>query len=152
LWLVARGRESQSRFRDALDAYLDFAALGHGNLTALPSGQTVLPHLWAQGRILDLLHKATPEQRSTLEQVFQERWQQTEQDGGLGAVRQFADYFAPLCAQGRRAKLLLAKRLAEANQTTEARLELFQLINNSDAEPPLAAQAHEAIAQLCLQA
>jgi outer membrane protein assembly factor BamB len=152
LWLVARGRESQSRFRDALDAYLDFAALGQGNLTALPSGQTVLPHLWAQGRILDLLHKATPEQRSTLEQVFQERWQQTEQDGGLVALRQFADYFAPLCAQGRRAKLLLAKRLAEANQTTEARLELFQLINNSDAEPPLAAQAHEALAQLCLQA
>ena len=46
-------------------------------------GHAVLPYLWTQGRVADLLHKAKPEQRPELEQVLEDRWKKVEADGKL---------------------------------------------------------------------
>src|SRR5262249_39535231 len=84
---LCRGRESQSRFQEALTAYLDFAAMDQGKMIAMPSGHLVVPHKWAHGRIRDLLQKANAPQREALERVFQDQWRQAEQNGGIEALQ-----------------------------------------------------------------
>jgi outer membrane protein assembly factor BamB len=76
LVLVGTGREKQGKLAEALERYLDLAALDNGELVPLVSDPAVKVRrdVWAGGRIDEMMRKATPEQRKELEEEMLKRW------------------------------------------------------------------------------
>jgi outer membrane protein assembly factor BamB len=148
LRVVARGREEQGRLTEALEAYLDFRKLGRKELLAIPEepATRALPEVWIQGRIGELIRRAKPEQRVALTRALEEKWNQAQKAGTLEALEEFAALFGPLCAQGQKAKLLLAERLLGEKQFEQAQIKLWALAKQ--AEPEIAALALDALARL----
>ncbi len=74
--LLGKGREAQGKPVEALRAYLDLAGQGPGDeLMSVPDEPAlrVRYDVWLQGRIAELLRKATPEQRKQLEEEIGRR-------------------------------------------------------------------------------
>jgi outer membrane protein assembly factor BamB len=147
LRLAAAGRQRQGKMREALAAYLEFAGL-EGRLLTSPEDSTVLlrPLVFAQGRVETLLRTATPAQKEELEAEFEREWQNVRQAADLAPLQRFAEFYAPICGQGREARLLLAERLLADKQFAEACAWLNQAILDSD--PSRAARAYDALGRL----
>jgi outer membrane protein assembly factor BamB len=74
--VVAAGWEKEGKLREAVQAYLEFAAKAppHDLLPAPDDPNVrVAPDAWARGRITTLLKRATPEQRKRLEEEIEKR-------------------------------------------------------------------------------
>jgi tetratricopeptide (TPR) repeat protein len=79
--LVGRGRESQGKLVEALNAYLAVSSLGPSDeLLRVPDEPAVKVQrdVWVRGRIEQLLKKATPEQRKQLEDEVAKKWKQIQ--------------------------------------------------------------------------
>ncbi|HMP03504.1 MAG TPA: PQQ-binding-like beta-propeller repeat protein, partial [Gemmatales bacterium] len=158
LRLVARGRETQSRFADALRVYLDFEAPS-ATLVQSPEEPAVqiAPAIWVQGRIRDLFERATPAQRAEMERVVADQWEEVRSQADGARLQRFADNYGPLLPEGRAALLLLADRLVAEQKFPEARLKLLLVLHLTQEVPPdgpdavLAAQALDALGRLNLK-
>jgi outer membrane protein assembly factor BamB len=147
--LVAQGREAQGKAAEALKAYLDLAGQGPGDeLMSLPGepGLRVRRDVWLQGRITELLRKATPEQRKQLEEEIGRRRKAV---GGkdVEGLRGFVAAFGVGTAAGREARLELARLLAEKGDYAAAD-QLLQELRRQRADVPLAARAVLELARL----
>ena len=150
LCLLARGREQQGRLVEAFQAYLDFGSLAEAKeRISVINEPTVMvqPDVWAQGRISELVAKATPAQRLPLEAEIGKRWLAVKSSKNLEDLRHFVGAFGSLFAVGREARLLLAERLIKENALLEAELHLLQLRSQQD-DPSMAARAVETLARL----
>ncbi len=149
LSLVARGREKQGRLADAVGAYLEFAGLGDGKLTAMagePVGK-VRPDVWAEGRLGDLLAAASPEARKQLSATAAAEWQAVKQSGDLGRLRRFVAGYAPHESAGKAAAVELAGRLLAANTPADRREGLALLLRlTADPDPIARAAATDRLA------
>lgn len=150
LILLARGREQQGRLVEAFQAYLDFTSLA-ANQDQIPvinePSVKVQPGLWAQGRIAQLVAKASPAQRRPLEAEIASRWQKIKSSEKIEDLQRFVVAFGSQFAAGREARLFLAERLTKENRLLEAELHLLQLRSQQD-DRSMAARAAEALAQL----
>ncbi len=155
LRLLAKGREGQGRLTDAYQAYSEFAALGVKQLLHAPDSPStkVLPAVWAQARMAEMVKKATPDQRSQLAAAFQKQWEKVQTGADLDALRGFVDAFGSVSEQGMQARLQLALRLMgdstqilEGELFGEAESQLIYLARN--ASPELAAKGLDTLAQL----
>lgn len=143
LRLLARGRQEQGDLESALAAYLEFSALG-GQLITSPEDATLLiaPLVWAQGRVEAMMKAASAEQRQRIAISFDKEWRHLREKPELEAVRRFAQFYAPICEQGRDARLLLVELLLKERRFEEAGIWLEQAIH--DADPQRAARALDA--------
>src|SRR5262249_20132889 len=135
---------------EAFQAYLDFGALAEAKeRISVINEPTVMvqPDVWAQGRISELVAKATPEQRLPLEAEIGKRWQAVKASKHLDDLRHFGGAFGSLFAVGREARLVLADRLIKENSYLEAELHLLQLRGQQD-DPSMAARAVETLARM----
>jgi outer membrane protein assembly factor BamB len=148
LRLIAKGREAQGRLVEAYAAYREFAQLGREELVAFPEepGTRALPRVWAKARIETMMQKASPEQRRELERSIEQDWNQVLASGSLEEMRRFVSLLGTISLQGRKARLVLAERLIQGENLTEAEGELLLLVR--DSEPEIAAPALEAMARL----
>lgn len=143
LALVAKGRESQGRLVDALEAYRKFGSMSN-NRELIPSVDDssiqVRPDLWAQERIATMLAKATPAERKPLDGQIAKEWQQDQASGDPTRLQHFVAVFGVRSSYGQQAMLELARqRLKDPKAFVEAELMLLQLRNQ--AARPLAARA-----------
>jgi outer membrane protein assembly factor BamB/tetratricopeptide (TPR) repeat protein len=148
LRLLAKGREGQKRFADALKAYRDFTQLGDQLLTN-PDDPAVriLPQAWAQGRVLAMLKAAGPEPRRELEAGFVRLWDEVRTSKNPEAIREFAGFFGPLCEQGREAQLATAEWWLDQKKAAEAILQFAMVAQDPAASPSQAARALEGLAR-----
>jgi outer membrane protein assembly factor BamB len=150
LVLVGRGREGQGKLVEALQAYLELAGLEGGDaLMPLPGdpGVKVRTDVWARGRIDELLKKADAAQRKRLEEEIDK---QKKRDGAerKEGLRRRAALFGPQSAEGRRARLALARQLLnDAASQVEADL-LLQEVRQQRGDAAQAAEAVELLARL----
>jgi outer membrane protein assembly factor BamB/tetratricopeptide (TPR) repeat protein len=150
LCLVARGREKQGRLVEAFQAYLDFGALAeaHERISVINEPTVMVqPDVWAQGRISELVAKATPAQKEPLEKEIAKRWSAVKASKNLDDLRHFVGAFGSLFAVGREARLHLAERLIKEHALLEAELHLLQLRGQQD-DPVVAARAVETLARM----
>ena len=150
LCLLARGREQQGRLIEAFQAYLDFGSLAESKeRISVINEPTVMvqPDVWAQGRISELVAKATPAQRLPLETEIGKRWLAVKSSKNLDDLRHFVGAFGSLFAVGREARLFLAERLIKEHSLLEAELHLLQLRSQQD-DLSMAARAVETLARL----
>jgi outer membrane protein assembly factor BamB len=150
LCLLARGREQQGRLIEAFQAYLDFGSLAESKeRISVINEPTVMvqPDVWAQGRISELVAKATPAQRLPLETEIGKRWLAVKSSKNLDDLRHFVGAFGSLFAVGREARLFLAERLIKEHSLLEAELHLLQLRSQQD-DPIMAARAVETLARM----
>jgi outer membrane protein assembly factor BamB len=150
LCLLARGREQQGRLIEAFQAYLDFGALAEAKeRISVINEPTVMvqPDVWAQGRISELVAKATPAQRLPLETEIGKRWLAVKASKHSDDLRHFVGAFGSLFAVGREARLVLADRLIKENSYLEAELHLLQLRSQQE-DPGMAARAVEMLARM----
>jgi outer membrane protein assembly factor BamB len=150
LCLLARGREQQGRLVEAFQAYLDFGSLAEAReRVSVINEPTVLvqPDVWAQGRISELVAKATPEQRLPLEKEISKRWSAVRSSKRIDDLRHFVGAFGSLFAVGREARLYLAERLIKEHLLLEAELHLLQLRSQQE-DPIMAARAVETLARM----
>ena len=123
LCLLARGREQQGRLVEAFQAYLDFGSLAEAKeRISVINEPTVMvqPDVWAQGRISELVAKATPAQRLPLETEIGKRWLAVKSSKNLEDLRHFVGAFGSLFAVGREARLFLAERLIKENTSARS--------------------------------
>jgi outer membrane protein assembly factor BamB len=154
--LLARGREGQGRYADALRAYRDLLdGAWPGDLLPPPEEPAVhvRPDLWVQARVAALAARLAPEQQQTLQKLIDTEWQAVRTGRNAAALERFVTLYGgitgPLGAPGREARFLLADRLIEDPETCralEADFHLFSL--QQDATPETAARALEARARL----
>jgi hypothetical protein len=148
--LVARLRASQDRMREALQAYVDLAALGRGEEMVSPPDE---PHLkvrrdvWVRGRIAEMCKKATPDQRKQLEDEMARRLKDAQGREDERGLRDFLALFGPDTAAGRAATLQLAERLMRQRGYLEAEL-LLQEVRRHPEDSVRAARAVEMLGQL----
>jgi outer membrane protein assembly factor BamB len=152
LCLVGKGREKQGRLLEALQAYVDFGALG-GNRELInvvdEPGVKARPDVWAQGRIAALVAHASSEQRKPLEDKIAEKWQAVKDTKNTEKLRDFVRVFGSLFTVGKEARLELAERLIQEDSFLEAELHLLQVRRQEDAT--LAARAVETLARLMIR-
>jgi outer membrane protein assembly factor BamB/tetratricopeptide (TPR) repeat protein len=147
---VAHGREVQGKPVEALRAYLDLALLPGGtddkNLIVSPNdpGLRTTRSVLVAGRIRELLERATPEQRKTLEPEIDKRWQELKNEGP-DKVRRFLDVIGPRSDAGRAARTWLAD--GKRTPFVEAEQLLLSLRHRRD-DPVTAARAVEALARM----
>jgi outer membrane protein assembly factor BamB len=149
LQLVARGREAQGRFKEAFQAYVDFARLGYNQLVAIPgeAGTKAPPTVWAQACISNIFRRDLPASvRQELEAAVKSEFEKLEATKDLAGLKSFVALFGPLCQEGGKAQLLLAERLIDAQEFTEAQLKLLAL--ESSTEEIIRARALETLARL----
>jgi outer membrane protein assembly factor BamB len=149
-FLIAQGRERQSRPLDALQAYLDFVASAGSEepMSAPEDPAAKAPRdVWVGGRIAALLAAATPDQRRQLEEAIAAKWKTVQARDDVQAVQRFVRVFGAGSVVGRDARLAMAERLAQDNAFVEAELQLLQVRNQSE-DPAQAARALEALARL----
>lgn len=152
LRLVARGRLAQGRLLDVMAAYQSFSSLSN-KLIPSPDDPSLLitPQAYAQGQLDLLFKRATPEQRSTLEQQIQKEWAKIVPSNHLDQWREFADFFGTLCDQGREAQLELAEKLIASKEEKALREAYLRLMTLRDDPKPLrVAKSIEAQARIYL--
>jgi outer membrane protein assembly factor BamB/tetratricopeptide (TPR) repeat protein len=147
-YLLARGREQEGKIVEAFHAYLDYSAASGKELVKVlgEADVKVRADIWVQGRISSLIARSTPEQRKPLEDEIARRWKEIR-GKDVEDVHRFVAAFGNLFAVGREARLELAERLIDTNNTMEAELHLMQLRSQAD-EPALVPRATEALARL----
>ncbi len=161
LCLVARGKQAQGKLVEALDKYLEFAALaGKEELIAALDEPAVRAarDVWAQGRIRAMIAAGTPEQRKPLEERITARWKEIQNGKagkgakGLADLRTFVEVFGSTCKAGKEARLLLAERLMETDPDLllEAEQQL-NLLRGPGEDPTVAARAIECMARLSIR-
>src|SRR5262249_759275 len=145
LLFLAKGREQQGRLLEAFGAYSDFGGLARQqDLIRVHDEPTVQarPDIWARGRLLALLAKATPQQRKELEEEITRRQQAVADGKDIEALRRFVAVFGTLTPAGRQAQLQLAERLIAEDKRDgwrQAHMYLLQLRRHRD-ESQLVAQ------------
>ncbi len=150
LCLYAKGCEDEGQLLQAFQAYLDFGALPQSEQQISIINEKAVqarPEIWAQGRIADLVAKATPEQRKSLEEEIGKRFKAAQASKDPEALRHFVNAFGSLFAIGGEARLQLAERCLEENKFLEAELQLRQLRREQE-YPQIGARAVEALARL----
>jgi outer membrane protein assembly factor BamB/tetratricopeptide (TPR) repeat protein len=156
LCLLGKGREHQGKLVDAFDAYMEFGQL-NGGKELVPSidepGTMAAPDVWARGRILAMISKASPEQKKPLEDRIAKQWESVKDTGDLEKIRGFVKVFGSISKAGEQARLqlcehLMTKGAAEDLRDAELQLDLLSLTANDRA---LAAQATEALARLMIR-
>ncbi|MCS7015180.1 MAG: PQQ-binding-like beta-propeller repeat protein [Gemmatales bacterium] len=149
LYLTARGREAQGRFRDAFQAYLEFGKLGNHAAVTLPGdvGGNVLPEQLAESRLLALLERPIPpEQRRAILDLVEQEWQNVRTSASLEALQRFIHLMGEIGESGVQARLLLAERYVSAGKFADAEYTLLTLLSHPD--ETAAARGLEALAQL----
>ncbi len=153
--LAARGLRSEGNLTEALNAYLDYAALGAGAKELFPiaddSDVRARADVWARGRIAALFAAAKPEQRAALDKIVAARYAEGR-DADLDKLRTFVALFAstPL---GSEARLRLAERLAEQDakgNLLEAERHLL-LLERQAADRATAGRAADTLARLLMR-
>ncbi|HLW65198.1 MAG TPA: PQQ-binding-like beta-propeller repeat protein, partial [Gemmataceae bacterium] len=156
LCLLGKGREHQGKLVDAFDAYMEFGQL-NGGKELVPSidepGTMAAPDVWARGRILAMISKASPEQKKPLEERIARQWASVKDTGDLEKIRGFVKVFGSISKAGEEARLQLCEQLMtkgtpEDLRDAELQLDLLSLTANDRA---LAAQATEALARLMIR-
>ena len=154
LALYGKGRESQGRLVEAMQAYLEFGALGtkSQDLLSVVDDPAVRarPDVWAQGRIALLLAMTTPEQRKPLEDAIVSKWLEVKNSDDVEKLRHFVNLFGSSLPLAREARLLLAERLMAQDGTAallDAERHLLLLAGCQD-DPLMTARALEAQARL----
>ena len=151
LCLLGKGREKQGRLVEAFDAYMKYGTLnGNKQMVSVVDQPAVQarPDVWAQGRIDDMLKKATPEQRRPLEAQITTEWEKVR-GGDTEALRHFVALFGSIFEAGKKARLELAERLIDDNVFLEAEMQLHILRDQADR--PMAGRAVEALARLMIR-
>lgn len=136
---LAAGRESQKRWTEAFDIYLEVATLlGGGELYAVLDDPMVRAagDTWAQGRIASMMAKVSASDRIPLEAKVAARLERARlPDIAIGELRALAGIFGPMSSSGQEIRLILADRLAKdgsADAMMQAEQQLEQV------RPPLA--------------
>jgi outer membrane protein assembly factor BamB len=151
LSLKGRGYEAQGKAVEALNAYLELAALKGGALAIIddPALKTS-PEAWARGRIAALYAAAKGESRQRLDQQIDKRGAALRKGEDVAALRAFVATFSPAFAAGREAHLALAERLMDRDGKADL-LEAEQLLLRLSAQTEdrqLAGRALESLARL----
>jgi outer membrane protein assembly factor BamB len=151
--LLAKGRANQGRMGDALAACLAAADL-KPLMVHSPEDRSleIRPLDWAQGKVEAMLQDPQPGRREALLQAIDQQWSAARADGSLDALRRFANFFHPLCPQGRDAQLLTAQKLLAQPTLRGTGAEFEALVRlhtlDRDPDPQRAAQAVEGLARL----
>lgn len=151
--LIARGRASQGRLVEALAAYRAVADLKPLMIhSPEDSSLEIRPLDWAQGKVEHILVEGPVAHRRALLQAIDQQWSVARADGSLDALRRFANFFHPLCPQGRDAQLLTAQKLLTQAKLkgTGAEFEALVRLHTLERDPDTrrAAQAIETLARL----
>ncbi len=101
----------------------------------------------AQGRITELVAKATPAQRLPLETEIGKRWLAVKSSKNLDDLRHFVAPSVPCSPWVAKRRLFLAERLIKEHSLLEAELHLLQLRSQQD-DPTMAARAVETLARM----
>jgi outer membrane protein assembly factor BamB/tetratricopeptide (TPR) repeat protein len=144
--LVGEGERRRGNHLQALDAYLDLAALGlSGEMLTPPDdpARQVRRDVWVQGRIEQLLREVPPESRQKLEQEIEKRLEKVRQGKAIAPLRSLVRAVGRLAGQ---ARLALAKRLLLSRKYLEADLHLQ--IARASAEPKQVARALQLLVEL----
>jgi tetratricopeptide (TPR) repeat protein len=153
--LLAKGCESQEKYTDAFQAYMDFIALTANKkdelvTTADESSVRAAPDVWAAGRIAAMMSGAKGPSKEPLDKLIAERWEDTLKKSETSSLRQFVAMFGSQFAVGREARLQLAERLMEESGTTsllDAERHLIMLQGQHE-DRTMAGRAVEAFARL----
>jgi len=149
--LIAKGREAQGKLLEAFDGYMTFGTLtGNQELLDVPDqvNTTVRPDVWSRGRIVNMLKKATPEQRKPIEDKIAAEWTVAKQSNDADKIRGFVRVFGGMSSVGNEARLFLADKLLTTNNEEDIREASGVLSTLRDtAEAPLAARATESLAK-----
>jgi outer membrane protein assembly factor BamB/tetratricopeptide (TPR) repeat protein len=149
---VARLRQMQGRMGDALQAYLDLAALGPREaLMSSPDDPAlrVRRDVWVRGRFVELSGRATPEQRKQLEDAMRRRLKEPQERKDVPGLRDALALFGDDTAAGREARLTLAELLMGQREFIEAETHLQRVRRQRD-DPAQAARAVEMLARLMM--
>ena len=154
LSLLAKGRESQGKLEEAIQAYLELGAVGIKTQELLSLGHDpsvrVRADVWVQGRLTALLASAAPEKRKVLEEAMAGTWNKVKEGKDVEKVRHVVNLFSPSWRIGREARLRLAELLV--TQTGKAGLldaeRLLLLVAEVKDDPPAAGRAVETLARL----
>ncbi|MFN5328750.1 MAG: hypothetical protein ACK5DV_06185 [Planctomycetota bacterium] len=148
---LAMGRESQKRWAEAFDAYIDVATLlGGGELYAVLDDPMVRAagDTWAQGRIASMLAKISATERAPLDTRVTARLERARTAAStLDEIRALVSVFGQMSSSGQETRLVLADRLfkdgsADAMMQAEQQLEQVR--------PPLASPDQHARALIRL--
>jgi outer membrane protein assembly factor BamB len=153
--LLAKGRESQEKYTDAFQAYMDFIALTANKKDELVNTTDEVsvrsaPDVWAAGRIAAMMSNAKGPSKEPFEKLIAAKWKTTSEKGESAALRQFVAMFGSQFAVGREARLQLAERLMEEAGTTsllDAERHLIMLQGQQE-DRTMAARAVETYARL----
>jgi outer membrane protein assembly factor BamB/tetratricopeptide (TPR) repeat protein len=150
LSLKGRGYEAQGKAVEALNTYLELAALKDGTLAVFDEpALKASPAVWARGRIAALYAAAKGESRQQLDQEIDKRGAALRKGEDVAALRAFVATFSPAFAAGREAHLALAERLMDRDGKADL-LEAEQLLLKLSAQTedrPLAGRALESLAR-----
>jgi outer membrane protein assembly factor BamB/tetratricopeptide (TPR) repeat protein len=151
LMLRGPGYESQGKAVDALNDYVELAALGDVTPLAATAEPAVRarPVVWARGRIALLYAGAGEPARKLLDEAVDRKWAALRKEKDVEALRAFVALFAPQARAGREAMLELAEHLTATGMANvaEAELLLTRLAAHWE-DGQHAAQAVEALARL----
>src|SRR5262249_44625356 len=143
LRILGQGLESEGDLVGAFKAYREFGSLplfrGEGIPSVEDPGQKIPSNVWLRGRVMNMLAKATAEQRRPLEAKSGEEWKAVETKDDLEAVRSFVGMFDVPFQVGRAARLKLAELVMERKDRPaylEAELSLEQLLAPGLREDP----------------
>ena len=153
LGLKGHGFESQGKAVDALNAYLDLAALKDTGLLPRADDPAVkaAPAVWARARIAALYAGAKAPSRQLLDEEISKKGAALRQGKDIDALRGFVTLFGPAFAAGREAALDLAERLMTGNKIAQIDAEaLLTNLATQTEDRQKAAQALEALARLMI--
>ncbi len=154
LALYARGMQSEGSLTEALNGYLEYAALGAQTkemLEVVDDRAVRAPaDVWARGQIAAMLAAAPAEQREPLEKAIAVRYAEARDGADLDKLRNFVTLFGSSLPVGREARLLLAGRLVEQEgkvHLLEAERNLL-LLEQEAGDRVMAARAVDELARL----
>lgn len=149
--LLARGREQQGRFGEAIQEYQQLYDLARSDqpLTAPDDlGVKIRPDRWVQTRLANLAQTTDAARKRVVAERSAREWKEA-QAGGISALERFVGLYGGMPGVGPTARLELAERLTvdpDRARFLEAELHLLQL--RDDGDPAIAARAVEALARL----
>lgn len=156
LRILGQGLESEGDLVGAFQSYREFGSLPLFRSEGVPSvddpAQKVPAHAWLRGRVMNMLTRATPDQRRPLETKIGEEWRAVEAKNDVEAIRSFVGMFDVPFQVGRAARLKLADTIVERRDAAsylEAEMSLQQLrAPGLKEDPKVGGLALDALARL----
>ncbi|HVK11419.1 MAG TPA: PQQ-binding-like beta-propeller repeat protein, partial [Gemmataceae bacterium] len=153
--LVANGKEKQGKLLEAFEAFMAYGTLvGNKEMVVVPDepNTQARPDVWARARILNMIKKATPEQRKPLENKVVEEWTKVKAAADMERLRGFVKVFGGMFEAGSEARIMLADRLAVSASEDDVREAEYMLLSLRRGDDPVAAaSAVEALSRLYIR-